>query len=411
MRLFLIFVISLAALAQQPAQRKNIVGSVEAIAAGGKQLTLKSDAGVVYTVATDDKTKFERVTPGPDSKLDMKQATALEPSEIVAGDRLLARGVVSEESKKIEATTIVVLTKADVAQTQKHELEEWKTRGIAGTVTAINPDTKEVTIKTDSIPPRTVVVDASHKVEFMRYAPDSMKFSDAKPSAFADVKVGDRLRALGEKKEEGGRYTAQEIISGSFRTLAVQVVSVDPATNTIKATDLQTKDKQPVTIHVNAETVARRMPEQMARMMAMRLNAQTGGAAGGPAGSGGPGAGGRQRRPGGAGEGEGANRGRQSEQGGPGPAGNMAQMGGGPGGYGGTHDLQQIFERLPEVKLDELKPGDALIISTTSGADRSNVTAIMMVAGVEPFLAAAPKRAGGGLDLGGWSFDASGPEQ
>ena len=44
------------------------------------------------------------------------------------------------------------------------------------------------------------------------------------------------------------------------------------------------------------------------------------------------------------------------------------------------------------MPLTELKPGDALIISSTRAADRS-LTAIAVVAGVEPFLAAAPRTA------------------
>ncbi len=395
-----------SSLAQQAAPpRTNTVGEVQSVDPVAKQLKIKTDTGVIYTVSTDDKTHFLKV--GPD--LDLKKATKIAETDVVAGDRVLSRGVVSEDAKTIAASSVVVMTKADVAQKQQKDREEWIKRGVAGTITAINPDSHEITLKTDSIPPKTVTVDTSGKVEYRRYAPGSVKFSDAQASSFTDLKVGDRLRALADKNDDGTRYKAEEIVSGSFRTLAAQIVSVDAAANTIAVKDLSSKDKQPVTIHVNQDTVMKRMPERMAMFMAMRLN---GAAAGGTTPNGG--GQGMQRRPDG---------GAQGSAGPPnGPAGNLAQMGnggrgpggGGPGGPGGgagrSGDLQQMMERLPKTDLAELKAGDALIISSTNGADRSNLTAITIVAGVEPFLASAPRSAGA-VNLGSWNFDIGMPAQ
>jgi hypothetical protein len=384
----------LSCLAQEaPSARKNTVGEVQSVDSAAKLLKIKTDMGSIYTVTTDAKTNFLRV--GAD--LDLKKATKIASSDIGVGDRVLARGVVSEDTKAISATSVVDMTKADVAQKQQKDREEWIKRGVAGTVTSLNPATHEIGLKIDSIPPKTVTVDASGTVDYHRYAPDSVKFSDAKPSSFAEIKVGDRVRALADKNEDGTRYKAEEIVSGSFRTLAAQIVAVDAAANTIKVTDLSSKDKQPLTIHVNPDTAMRRMPERMAMFMAMRLNGQQAAGGGGnpPAAAGAAGAG-MQHRP------EHATPG--------GPAGNMAQMGGGPGGGAGRGDLQSMMERLPKVDLAELKPGDALIISSTNGSDRSNLTAITIVAGVEPFLASAPRSAGA-VNLGSWNFDIGMPAQ
>jgi hypothetical protein len=415
MKFWIALAVSLAvAVAQDPAaQRKNTDGEVQSVDTAAKQLSLKTEAGAVYAVTATDRTNIVRV--GPD--LDLKKASKIELKDIAAGDRVRARGMVAEDSKTIAATTIIVLTKADVAKKQEHDREEWTKRGIAGTVTAVNVGTREITVKVDTIPPRTVTVEAPEKAEFRRYAPDSVKFSDAKPGSFADVKVGDRVRALGDKNEDGSRFKAEEIVSGSFRTLAAQVVSIDPTANIIKVKDLSTKDKEPVTIHVNSDTVIRRMPERMAMFMAMRLNAPNGGPGAGEARSGGPASGGpggaRRDAPGAAGNGMrgdfGPGAGGRGAAGGPGgsggPAGNFQQMGGPAHG-----DLHQMLERLPKVELAELKAGDALVISSTNGADRNNLTAITIVAGVEPFLAAAPKSSGA-VDLGSWNFDIGMPAQ
>jgi len=408
MRFLLTLTLSAAVLLAQDAaqQRKNTIGEVQSNDTAAKQLKIKTDTGAIYTVTTGDKTNFLRV--GAD--LDLKKATKIEPNEIHAGDRVLARGAVAEDTKAIAATSVVVMTKADVAQKQQKDREEWIKRGVSGTITAINADSREITIRVDTIPPKNATVETSEKVEYHRYAPDSVKFSDAKPSSFAELKVGDRLRALADKNEDGTRYKAEEIVSGSFRTLAAQVISIDPASNTMKVTDLSSKDKQPVIVHINADTTVRRMPEMMARMLAARLKGQTANPGGGPAGpQGQPPAGGertnRYRQ-----EGAGASGGPAGAPPG-GPAGNLARMGG-PGGPGGGRggDLHQMLERLPQSNVAELKPGDAIIISSTNGADRSNLMAITIVAGVEPFLAAAPRSAGA-LDLGSWNFDIGMPSQ
>jgi hypothetical protein len=74
--------------------------------------------------------------------------------------------------------------------------------------------------------------------------------------------------------------------------------------------------------------------------------------------------------------------------------------------------LQQILERMPALSLAELKKGDAVIVSSSKGPGDSGVTAFAFVAGVEPFLAAAP-RTGGQVNLGSWNLDlgGGGPDQ
>ena len=82
-------------------------------------------------------------------------------------------------------------------------------------------------------------------------------------------------------------------------------------------------------------------------------------------------------------------------------------------GGGGGFDVQEMIERLPQVQLAELKPGDVVIVSSTMGNDPTRATAITILAGAEPILMAmqsGPRQAGpgagtssglpAGLDLG-----------
>ena len=69
--------------------------------------------------------------------------------------------------------------------------------------------------------------------------------------------------------------------------------------------------------------------------------------------------------------------------------------------------MEQMIERQPTIELADLKPGDALIIASTAGADPGKITAITLLAGVEPILTSAPKGRQG-MVLGNWNLDMGG---
>ena len=361
-----------------PPPAKLVIGEVTSIDATAKTIKIKADnTGTAYTVNLDEKTSFLRVPPG---EKDLKKAAKIALSDIGVGDRMLARGPVSEETKSVPATTVIIMTKSDLAQKHERDRVEWQQRGIVGFVSAVSPDAKEVTVTQRGRDSKPVTVDVS-AAAFRRYAPDSVKFSDAKPGSLADLKPGDNIRVLGDKNEDGSRVKAEEIVSGSFQTIAATVTSVDTASGTLRLMDLQSK--KPVVVKTNPDSLLRRLPPQMAQMMAARMR-------GGDAPSGGPPA--AEARP-------------------PATEGDRPRgPGGGMGGRGGNFDLAQMLERMPPLSIAELKPGDALIVSSSKGPDPSNITAITLVAGVEPFLAAAPRTAGV-INLGAWNIEGGIPEQ
>jgi hypothetical protein len=72
---------------------------------------------------------------------------------------------------------------------------------------------------------------------------------------------------------------------------------------------------------------------------------------------------------------------------------------------GGGGEAQDMLERMPQTTLAELKPGDMIVVSSTTGADPTRLTAIALVAGIDAVInampaAAARPNAGGGQDLG-----------
>jgi hypothetical protein len=70
----------------------------------------------------------------------------------------------------------------------------------------------------------------------------------------------------------------------------------------------------------------------------------------------------------------------------------------------GARDLHPLIEKLPQLNLADLKPGDTVIISFANSEDASRVTAITLLAGVEPLLKTST-RGGQSVNLGSWNLD------
>ena len=355
------------ALAQQ--QQATIVpGQVAAIDAAKNQMTLKTKNGDV-TVNLTDKTEFKKVS--PDNPRDLKAATASSLTEISTGDNVAASGIASSDKKSLQAFRVYLITQNDISKKQQADQAKWTTRGVSGKVTAVNPATNEITVAARGGfgVDKTVVVAANDKTAFRRYAQNSVKYSDAQIGTLSDVKVGDQLRAFGDKSTDGARITAEEVLSGSFRTVAGKIEAIDTTKREITVKDLSTNKS--VTVAVAENTLLRRFPpetaQRMAQFQAMRASGQFPQPGQTPNANGGN----FPPRPDGA----------QSPNGGNGRGG----FGGGNGG--GRGDLDSMLERLPALDLSELKIGDAIAASSSTNAAAPNrVTAIKFVAGIEPFL-------------------------
>lgn len=328
------------------------LGEVKVKDAAAKQLIIKTDAGSLVTVVLSDATSYMRVAPGETT---LTNATKITFADVAEGDRVLALGKVSDDQKLVPARTLVVMTKADIAKKQEAERAEWKKRGVLGIITALKPETKEITISSRTMAgPQALIIPISGKVELRRYAPDSIKFADASVAKFDELKVGDQLRALGERNPEGTAFTAEKVVTGSFKTVGGVITAIDLGTGEVKINDLQTK--QPLTIVVKQDAVLRKFPpaNEMGGMMMMG-------------------------RPGGGGGGG------QSPAAGPG-AGQGGQGGGPGGGRGGGANMQDMLEKLPTIAIADVKVGDTIIVSSTKGADPTRLTAISLITGADTLL-------------------------
>ena len=272
---------------QSSANARKAMGTVKAIS--GNTVTLTEDGGSEMKVQVQDTTKILRAVPGES----LKNATPISLQDLQAGDRILVRG--PGDDKSIAATIVIAMKKGDIAQKQQHDLQEWQRHGIGGLVNAVDPASGTVTIAAMTpAGPKTVAVKISKNTTIRRYAPDSVKFDDAKPGTLDEIKPGDQLRARGTRNADGTELAADEVVSGTFRNVAGLVTSVDSSNNTITVNDLATK--KPVTIHITSDSQMHKLPPMFAQRLAMRLKGEAP-PNGGPEGAQGGQAGGRPAIP------------------------------------------------------------------------------------------------------------------
>ena len=347
---------------------KSIVGSIISVKAADAVVIVKPDNTDAVSVKLTADTIFQRIAPG---ERDLKKAAAMKMTDMALGDRVL----VSFKTGGAEALRILVMSSTDIQKRNEADSLDWTKRGVSGVVAAKAGNT--VTLKKRSLTGEIVMtVTLDDKTAVRRYNSDSVKFADARVSKLDEVSVGDQLRARGVKSEDGLKVAAEEVVFGTFVTKAGAITAINAEAKEVTVSELGTN--KPLVVKFTADSQIKKMPDMMG-MMAGR-----GGA---------PGA---QMSPGvspGAGAPNAAGRG-----GGPGAA-------GAPNAAGHMPDMAQMLEHAPEAKLDDLKIGEKIVVSSTKGAKPGEITAIMLLgnAGMLIQMATVPsgRGAGGGAQGAG----------
>lgn len=375
------------------AAHAKAAGTVKSI--NGNSIIVTTDTGAEATLTLSDSARVLRAIPG---QTDLKSATPIQVSDIKVGDRILALGPDGEGNSTL-ASTIVVMKQSDIADKQQQEREEWR-RGVGGIVKEVNAPAGTITIANALVSSgKPIVIRVSSSATVRRYSPDSVKFDDAKPGTLDQIKPGDQLRARGQKNDDGTEFTAQAIVTGTFREIAGTVVSADAANGNITVLDLIAK--KPVTLKVNSDSQIHKLPPFVARRIAMRLK----GGAPAPNGDSNTSSGGQHpavATAGGPNQVQGNWRGQNSQG-----DSQASVAGGGFRGAGGAPDFQQMLSRMPTVSLSDLQKGDAVMLVATEGGPTSAPTTITLLAGVEPILTAAPGGAVAAMILSPWNLGAS----
>ena len=342
--------------AQTAAPSAHQIGTVKAIS--GSTVTLSTDAGQTYTVSVDDGARILQIAPG---STDLKSAQVIALTDIAVGDRILVTGRTADSPTSLTASRVVLMKSIDIAQKHAAEEADWQKRGSGGIVSAVDPATGTVTITARG---KKVAIQTTSTTVFRRYASDSVKFEDALPGTLGQVQPGDQLRVRGSRSEDGSSIQAEEIVSGSFKNLAGTIASVDPAAGTFALKDLASKKTYTIKVTQNANL--RTLPPEVAQRFAARARTGQAGAAGqGAAGQAAAGA-------------------QPAAQAGPG------EHAHGDGSGGAGMDLSQMLNRLPTGSLHDLHSGEAVMLVASQSASGDGLTAVTLLSGVEPILAATP---------------------
>ncbi|MFZ0953386.1 MAG: DUF5666 domain-containing protein [Candidatus Sulfotelmatobacter sp.] len=360
------------------------IGAIKAI--NGAVVTLTPDSGPNINVTVQATTRILRIAPG---EKDLKNATPIQLQDLQVGDRILVAGKASDDKLSLAASTVVVMKHSDLEAQHQQELQDWQKRGVDGLAKAVDPAAGTVSISARG---KDIVIHTSSSTVIRRYAPDSVKFDDAKPGTLQQIHPGDQVRARGNRSADGSELAADEIVSGSFPGIAGTVNSVDASSSTLNVHDLLSN--KTVVIKITPDSQLRHLPPEMAQMIAMRLKGGAAGTAPGGASSSGSATSGQTAHPGSA---PGAMA--------PGGAGASTRPGGAP-------DVQRLLSHAPATTLADLHKGDAVIILSTEGTAGVG-TVITLVSGVEPILRAAPGASSAAM-LTPWSMsapsgDAGGP--
>jgi hypothetical protein len=365
------------------------IGAIKAI--NGTLITLTPDSGPDVKIAVQPATQIVRFAPG---ETNVNNATPIQLQDLQVGDRIRATGWASDDNLPLPVLKIVVMKRSDLEARHQQDLQDWQKRGVGGLVSAVDAAAGTVTISVVNFgEKKDLVVRISKTTVIRRYAPDSVKFDDAKPGTLHEVRPGDQVRARGERNADGTELAADEIVSGSFRNVAGKVNSVDASASTLTVQDLLSK--KTVLVKVTADSQLRHLPPEMAQRIATRLKGPSAGAA--------------------AASGAGSNPapGQTASPGIPGMPESGNPRGSGMGGRsGGAPDFQQMLSRMPAASLADLHKGDAVMLVATEGSAGTG-TAIQLLSGVEPILQASPT-AGQAMMLAPWSLgapsaDAGGP--
>ncbi len=340
------------------------IGTIQTIDA--TSLTLTTDKGEKVSVGLNGETKVVQL---PAGSTDLKSAQPAAMTDVAVGDRVLAIGMPADATTTWTARRLVLMKSTDIAKRHEAEQAGWQ-HSSGGIVSSVNLASGTVMVTSGT---RTVSVATSPSTILRRYAPSSTRFEDATRSSLGELHPGDQLRVRGERAEDGS-IKADEIVSGSFRTLSGTIQSINAAAGEVTVKDLKTQ--RPATLAVSSGTAIHELPPEVAARFAAR--AKGAGAPSSPAAA-------HPAAP---------------------PSTAAASEGAGSRGAGG--DLSQVVARLPALTLADLKVGAAvMVVGGISGA--GSITAITILGGVEPILAASP-RGDADIALSPWSVGGGGGE-
>ena len=230
----------------------SLVGEVTAVAAEAHGLTLKADNGDAVAISIAENASVLRAKPGAKS---LAEATATTLPEIAVGDRVLVRGARSADGASLAARQVVVMAKDDIARKQEAERADWRRRGILGTVTAVDAergrDHAAATARRRWRDPRHPYRGSHRGLPPLRPRLGEVQRRQAEPPGRGAGRGPASCPRRPEHRTRR-RFLAEQVVFGSFRTVAGGVAAVDAAKSGLTLTDEESGKK--LTVGVKGRT-------------------------------------------------------------------------------------------------------------------------------------------------------------
>ena len=325
------------------AQTRHFVrGTVSSVSS--TQLEIRDDEGKLDIVGIPVDVKVQELTSG---HTDLQSAVPANATDISSGDRVVI-AVNDQPSGPALASKIILMKATDAEKARAMSTDDWS-HGVQGFVEAVHPESKTVTIKRQETEAITVHLD--DKAQLLRYASDSVKFADAKPSSLDAIHTGDQFQARGTLAPDRRSFSAIEVIYGSFRNISGRVMSVSSTMDSLTIQDAISHSIQSVALTPN--TQIRKLTPAEAKAFLSRVDAAS--AATQPSGS---------------------------------------------------SDLTKLFSTLTPLTPKQLRVGDQVFIAEAGSAPA--ITAISILGGVGPIL----DRLGSdtAINLEPWNLSSGGPQ-
>lgn len=378
---FALFAVISSAQPAQPAA--HVIGTVAAVDSANESVTVKQDkTGTEYVAELSSTKTILSVPPGTKPADLRKMAKRITADQIHPGDRIeIYYASAAAHGNTIEARAAVVMSARSLEAAHSAEAAAWQ-HSTPGVVASIDPSTHTLAVKVRTPEGnKPIMVTTTAATQFTKYSAENPR---APASAqWSDLQAGDVIRVIGDRSADGSAVTAQKVYIAPLQIPAV-VVSVAPGGKALTVKDL--RNKQKMVVAVNDRTHVRKLPAPVAQMLARRLNPSYR-----------AGRHGQEQ----ASEERGAATHKYGAAGGSGVQGGRSQA---------PAELSQIIERAPEIAINDLKPGDAVVISgAPATGQNSELLANTIIAGVEPIFESAPPRQG--QSLGNWSLGMSPPPE
>jgi hypothetical protein len=301
----------------------NIVGKISLISSDAKQLQILTSSGQNIVVLVDDRSELKRV---PAGETNLQNAVKIAFSDISLEDNAFVRGLTAGNSR-IEARQIVIVSSADAAKRKQQKADEWKKRGVAGIVKNVDESANQITIELKGEGSKRLEIFANTRTVFQHYRENAVNMDDYGPGGMDKIRTGDQVRALGTKTPDGSRYDAEEIFSGSFRTVNGKVKSINLESSELTLVD--SKTDRAITVRVTGDSRLIRLTSE-----SIAKNSGKSGA---------------------------------------------AESSGRPS----VISISAMLENSPRIALADIRENEILVIATASDPDLGKINALTVISGVE----------------------------